>query len=122
MLNNLNYSEINNQPFMKNKVLSETKIKKTLKRNLFIYQFLGTIQSKVQRKNANYEKPFYQLNLICQNDPTIDKIFAFKSKLTNLLIWNDLESNSYLGKTYLLHCRNYKGSYYLVDWEEAKNE
>ena len=118
MQTNLNYP-INQLNFMK---LEPLKTKKTLKRNLFTYQFLATIQSKVQRKNAKYEKPFYQLNLICHNEPTINKIFVIYSKLTNLLIWNDLESNAYLGKTYLLHCRNYRGSYYLINWKEAKND
>ena len=82
MQTNLNYSA-NHQPFMK---LEPLKTKKTLKRNLFTYQFLATIQTIKARKNPKYEKPFYQLNLICHNEPTINKIFVIYSKLTNLLI------------------------------------
>lgn len=91
---------------------------KTLKRNLYTYELLGTIQNKNQRANSKHSTPFYQLNIICQNNPNLKKIFAFQPKLTNPTLWNALETNAYLGKTYLFFCRNYYGNYYLVDWEE----
>jgi hypothetical protein len=93
---------------------------KNLKRNLYTYKLLGKIQSKTQRQNPKYDQPFYQLNINCLNEPLIKKLFVFQSKLTNSLIWNTLATNNYLGKKYLFHCRNYRGSYYLVDWEEKE--
>lgn len=92
--------------------------KKPLKRNQFIYEFLGQIQNLQKRTNPKHSTPFYQLNITCSNNPTIKKLFAFQPKLTNLQIWNSLQTNAYLGKKYLFSCRNYRGSYYLVDWKE----
>jgi hypothetical protein len=90
----------------------------TKSRTNYIYKFQGTIQSKNQRTNPKYSQYFFQLNITCENFPQITKIFAFKSKLLNPLLWPLLESDQYLGKTYLFFCRNYRGSYYLVNWEE----
>jgi hypothetical protein len=50
----------------------------------------------------------------------LSKLFAFQKK-TKPAIWNALESDAYIGKKYLLACRNYQGSYYLVDWEELND-
>ena len=96
--------------------------KKPLKRNLYIYQLFGTIQSKTKRQNPKHTQHFYQLNLNCLNNPAIKKLFVFPSKLKNEVIWNALATNACLGKKYLFSCRNYRGSYYLVDWKEAENE
>lgn len=89
------------------------------KRNLYTYRLIGAIQSLQKRTNPKHSTPFYQLNLTCQNFPHIQKIFAFQSKLKNPTLWNSLTTSSYLGKTYLFSCRNYRGSYYLIDWEET---
>jgi hypothetical protein len=106
MLTNLNLSPLNNQPLL------------MTKRNLYTYKFVGLIQSKSQRTNPKHPQYFYQLNVLCRNAPTLQKIFVFQPKLKNETIWNTLETNAYLGQKYLFHCRNYRGSYYLVDWEE----
>jgi len=91
--------EINLSPSLLNNHMT-----KTTKRNLYTYQLLGTIN--------------------CLNNPAVKKLFVFHSKLKNETIWNALATNAYLGKKYLFSCRNYRGSYYLVDWEEkeAKHE
>ena len=99
--------------------MTHGKEKKSTKRNLYTYQFLGQITDKKQRQNPKYTQYFYQLNITCQNFPRLQKIFAFKSK-TKPTIWNALETNAYLGKKYLFYCRNYSGHYYLVDWEEKE--
>jgi len=52
----------------------------------------------------------------------VKKLFVFAPKLKNETIWNILATNAYLGKKYLFSCRNYRGSYYLVDWKEVENE
>jgi len=90
----------------------------TQQRSQYLYKFSGTIQSKTRRVNPKYSQYFYQLNITCTNFPQITKIFAFKAKLLDPQIWPILESDHYLGKTYLFSCRNYRGSYYLVNWEE----
>lgn len=90
----------------------------THQRNQYLYKFNGTIQSKNRRTNPKYSQYFYQLNITCTNFPQITKIFAFKDKLFNPQIWPTLESDQYLGKTYLFFCHNYRGSYYLVNWKE----
>ena len=95
------------------------KLTKTTKRNQFIYELLGTIQTLQKRTNPKHSTPFYQLNITCLNNPPIKKLFAFQPKLTNPVIWNALATNAYLGKKYLFSCRNYRGSYYLVDWKEV---
>jgi hypothetical protein len=92
---------------------------KPTKRNLYTYQLLGTIHTLQKRTNPKYTQHFYQLNLNCLNNTSVNKIFAFASKLKNEAIWNVLQTNTYLGKKYLFSCRNYRGSYYLVDWKEV---
>ena len=92
--------------------------KKPLPRNLYTYQLIGQIQSLQKRTNPKHTQYFYQLNITCLNNPAVKKLFAFQSKLKNETIWNALQTNAYLGKKYLFSCRNYRGSYYLVDWKE----
>ena len=99
-----------------------TKMNQAKKRNLYTYQLIGQIQNLQKRTNPKHTQYFYQLNLNCLNNPTIKKLFVFPSKLKNETIWNALATNAYLGKKYLFSCRNYRGSYYLVDWEEIENE
>ena len=93
--------------------------KKPLKRNLYTYQLIGQIQSLQKRTNPKHTQYFYQLNINCLNNPSVKKLFVFYSKLKNEAIWNALATNAYLGKKYLFSCRNYRGSYYLVDWKES---
>ena len=90
-------------------------------RSQYLYKFQGTIQSKIRRTSKKYSQYFYQLNIACSNLPTLTKIFAFKDKIFHPTIWPTLESDQYLGKTYLFFCRNYRGSYYLINWEELQS-
>ena len=89
----------------------------TKQRANYLYKFIGFIQKKYQRKSPEHTHYFYQLKVKLENH-NLTKIFAFKNKLTNPSIWTTLEADTYLGKKYLFSCRNYQGSYYLVDWEE----
>lgn len=92
----------------------------TKKRTNYLYKFTGTIQKKSQRTNPKHAQYFYHLNVKLENNPT-SKIFAFKDK-TKPTIWTALETDTYVGKKYLFSCRNFQGSYYLVDWEELDHE
>jgi len=89
------------------------------KRANYIYKFTGTIQKKNQRTNPKHPQYFYQLEVKLEGYFCPHKFFAFKSK-TKAYIWNALESDEYVGKKYLFSCCNYRGSYYLIDWEELK--
>lgn len=93
----------------------------TNQRSQHLYKFLGLIHKKYRQKRKKNPQYFYQLKVKVSEQYHLQKIFVFKSKLNNSLIWNSLESDTYTGKKYLLHCRNYQGSYYLVDWEEIKD-
>ena len=88
----------------------------TKKRASFLYKFKGVIQKKYQRKSPEHEHYFYQLRVELAGSK-LTKIFAFQNK-TKPTIWKALETDTYIGKKYLFSCRNYQGSYYLVDWEE----
>jgi hypothetical protein len=43
---------------------------------------------------------------------------VFKEKLANLAIWEIIQQGAFQQKKYLFKCRNVRGYYYLVDWEE----
>ena len=88
----------------------------TKKRANYLYKFTGIIQKKYRRVNPEYTQHFYRLKVKLESQP-FNKIFAFKNK-TKPFIWNALEADSYVGKKYLFSCRNFQGSYYLVDMEE----
>ena len=91
----------------------------TKQRANYLYKFTGTIHKKYRRKSSEYTQHFYQLKVDLENYSHPQKFFAFKPKV-KAFIWNALESDNYVGKKYLFSCRNYQGSYYLVDWEELK--
>jgi hypothetical protein len=74
MPTNLNFHQLNNKPL------------KMTKRNLYTYKLMGTIQTLQKRQNPKYPQYFYQLNINCLNDSTINKIFGFQPKLKNQTI------------------------------------
>jgi len=90
-----------------------------MNRSQYLYRLIGFIHKKKKRRNPQYTQYFYQLNVHCEKNPEIKKIFAFKTKLS-LAIWQAIEQSKFLGKQYFFACRNYQGSYYLTDWEEIK--
>jgi hypothetical protein len=53
------------------------------KRAQFTYQLIAQIHHKNQRQNPKYTQYFYQLNIACENQPNIKKIFAFKDKTSS---------------------------------------
>ena len=93
----------------------------TNQRAQYTYKFLGTIHKKYRRKSPEYTQYFYHLKVKLEGQPYWQKIFAFKNKIKTQ-VWKALEADSYVGKKYLFHCRNYQGSYYLVDWEEIAHD
>ena len=89
----------------------------TKKRASYLYKFTGIIHKKYRRQDKGHPQHFYQLKVELAGSK-LTKIFAFQNK-TKLTIWKSLETDTYIGKKYLFSCRNYQGSYYLVDWEEV---
>lgn len=93
----------------------------TKARNEYIYELTGIIKVRqltypsAQSKYAN--QPYYKLTIKQENQPP-KLIQVFPEKLTNPVIWAIIQQKQYLKKTYLFKCRNLKGHYYLVDWEE----
>ena len=89
----------------------------TKKRAQYLYKFTGFISKKYRRQDKTHPQHFYQLKVELAGSK-VSKIFAFINK-TKLAVWESLETDAYIGKKYLFSCRNYQGSYYLVDWEES---
>ncbi len=91
------------------------------KRAQFTYQLIAQIHHKNQRQNPKYTQYFYQLNITCENQPNIKKIFAFKDKVFSP-IWQIIDQGNCFKRKYRFACRNYAGHYYLVNWEELNHE
>jgi ATP-dependent phosphoenolpyruvate carboxykinase len=94
----------------------------TQARNNYIYQLIGRINNKNRRVGKKeYQGTYYwQLNITCENKPQIEKIMAFPASLENQILWKKIENNDYLDKKYTFFCKNYRGSYRLIKWEELK--
>ena len=88
-------------------------------RSQYIYHLIGQIQNKKSRLSPKGQ--FYQLSLLCENIPKVEKLFVFDNKLTNPQIWPTIEADNCFGKKYLFLCKNYRGHYYLVNWKELNN-
>ena len=96
----------------------------TKPRSQFIYKLTGSIQARSLVKSPPTSKyagqKYYQLRIV-QADQSTKTIQVFRAKLTNPSIWTKLRKakhGEFTGKQYAFHCRNFRGYYYLVDWEE----
>jgi len=93
----------------------------TKQRQEYIYQFKGTIHQKTLTKaspTSKYAgKEYYKL-VIIQSNQLKKTLQVFKEKLTNPQIWEVIQQRQYSKKKYLFSCRNVRGYYYLVNWEE----
>lgn len=95
----------------------------TKTRNQYLYQLTGTIQNKKTKKPSSRSKyagqPFYDLTVnLAKPYKHIKTLQVFANKLTNPTIWTTIEQGSW-AKRYIFHCRNQRGYFYLVDWEEV---
>jgi hypothetical protein len=91
-------------------------------RNQYTYHLTGTIQSKKLKKPHPKSKyagqPFYDLTVqLTKPYKHITTLQVFANKLTNPAIWTTIEQGNWTPK-YIFHCRNQRGYFYLVDWEE----
>ena len=78
----------------------------------YIYQLVGRITDKRVKKKQNGNN-FIQLVVVIR-DKEIDKINAFADSCPSE-IWQAIEANGYINKEYFFRCKNFMGSYYLVD-------
>jgi len=97
----------------------------TKARTAYIYQLKGTISHRTPAKASPKSKyagqEYYNLRTILENHP--NKVLqVFQDKLTNPAIWATIQQAQCYQKRYLFKCRNTRGYYYLVDWEELPKE
>ena len=99
------------------------------KRQQYIYELIGRITEKRQKKPSpsnqvegkKYDDYFYQLKVSIENKE-VNKLFVFKNSLATEKVWQDIEASEYIDKRYLFYCHNYKGLYRLVNWKELTNQ
>ena len=96
----------------------------TKTRNEYIYQFTGTILGRAWQKASPESKyagaKYFTLKVVLENQP-FKSLQVFKDKLIKTTLWDLLHTKpqQVLRKKYIFHCRNQRGYYYLVDWEEV---
>ncbi len=97
----------------------------TKARIAYIYKLKGTIShrtpAKVSLKSKYAGQEYHKLHTNLENHPN-KVIQVFQDKLTNPAIWEIIQQAQCYQKKYLLKCRNSRGYYYLVDWEEIPKE
>lgn len=92
----------------------------TSNRTNYLYQFHGRILTKrlaTSPPQSKYAGQSYYVITIKQLDHTKKSIQVFKDKLAQPSIWTAIEQGTY-SDYYDFFCRNQKGYYYLVDWEQ----
>ena len=100
----------------------------TKTRTEYIYKFTGTVLGRQFLKASPASKyagqKYLTLKVVLENQP-FKSLQVFKEKLANPALW-DLIKHTKLKelaqKKYLFSCRNQRGYYYLVDWEELPVE
>ena len=80
----------------------------------YIYQLTGKI-IRAKKKVKKNGKSYWQLAVIVR-EKEVQKINAFSDSCLKK-VWSEIEENKYLGKEYIFYCKNFMGSYYLVNWE-----
>ncbi len=97
----------------------------TKTRNEYIYQFTGTILGRQLLKASPESKyagaEYLTLKVVLENQP-FKSLQVFKEKLANPALWDFIKHTKpkeHTKRKYLFSCRNQRGYYYLVDWEEV---
>lgn len=97
----------------------------TKARIAFIYHLQGTITSRTstqaspKSKYANQKYYLLRVNLQSPHQ-AIKSLQVFSEKLSSPSIWTAVQQGQFGQQEYLFKCRNVRGYYYLVDWEEVK--
>ena len=88
------------------------------KRSDYLYELGGIIK---QKKKIYQQRKGFKIIVNLPNQPEIKWIFAYQDKLTNQQIWQDIESQNFIGKRYSFFCQNHFGNYHLINWKELTN-
>ena len=98
------------------------------KRAEYIYKFTGTILGRQFLKASPESKyagqKYLTLKVVLENQP-FKSSQVFKEKLINPTLWDLIKNTKpkeLAKRKYLFSCRNQRGYYYLVDWEELPVE
>lgn len=86
----------------------------------YIYQLTGRIIDKKVKKKKD-GNTFFQLGVIIKDKKQIKKINIFKESLEKEEIWQEIEEGKHLDQKYLFYCKNFMGSYYLIDWQVIRD-
>ena len=90
-----------------------------MNRNNYIYQLAGRITDKKAKKKKD-GTTFYQLATVIPDQEQVKKINVFADSCKKQEIWQEIEASNYIKKEFLFYCKNYMGSYFLVDWQELE--
>ena len=82
----------------------------------YIYELVGKVLEKKPKKKKDGAS-FWQLTVNIPEIEKIKKINVFSDGLDNQKIWKEIEKSNYIRKEYIFYCKNFMGSYYLVDWK-----
>ena len=88
-------------------------------RSEYLYDLVGIIKEKKRKKLE--KRDCFKLVVELTNQTNISSIQAFKDKLKDQQIWEDLENSQFIDKRYIFHCQNYFGNYHLVNWKVLEN-
>ena len=90
-------------------------------RTNYLYKFSGKVLKKRLAQaspQSKYSGQAYYVLTIQLKDHTRKSLQVFRSKLSQDQIWTAIETGNCLNSHYLFLCRNQKGYFYLVDWEQ----
>lgn len=97
----------------------------TKARTQYLYKFTGTILGRQLLKAPSESKyagqKYFTLKVTLNNQP-YKNLQVFKEKLTNPALWDFIKHTKpkeLAQRKYQFSCRNQRGYYYLVNWEEA---
>lgn len=93
----------------------------TKQRSNYLYHLVGVITKKkkfLPKEGKYLGTHYYNLEVEIEGKPEIKTINVFPDRLENKTVLEIIESEQYLGKRCLLCCKNWRGYYYLINWEE----
>lgn len=96
----------------------------TKQRSQYIYRLVGVITKKkkfLPKEGKYLSTYYYSLAVEIEHKPEIKAINVFPDRLENKTILEAIKNEQYLGQKYLLLCKNWRGYYYLINWEEVNN-
>lgn len=107
--------------------MNETINKERKKYEPITYNVWGEIEKVIEKriydKGGEYkpkDQVCYHLHLTNQRPAEVKSISAFKSKIENEKVWDDIVAGRFYGKKYIFYYQKYKQYFNLINWEEQK--